>query len=162
MNYALLAWGFNCGRLKILQKKAIRIICNSKYNAHTEPLMKKLEILKLEDMFKLNMLKWYHRYIQKQLPEYFLHYIISHQYEIHHHNTRYKSMISQPKTRIYAARRCLRNHVSVIINSMPKTVIEKVYTHSYKGFALYAKKTIISTYSLDCIKEDCYICLHVV
>ena len=55
MNYALLAWGFNCGRLKTLQKKAIRIICNSKYNSHTEPLMKKLEILKLEDMFKLNM-----------------------------------------------------------------------------------------------------------
>ena len=161
MNYSILAWGFNCGRLKILQKKAIRTICNSKYNGHTEPLMKQLEILKLEDMFKLNMLKWYYRYKNEQLPDYFSEYVIKNQYEIHSHDTRKKSLISRPNTRIHAARYCLRNHVSVVINSMPKNVIEKVYTHSYQGFASYAKKTIISNYSLDCIIEDCYICLHV-
>ena len=74
MNYALLAWGYNCGRLKKLQKKAIRIITNSKYLHHTTPLFKKLNLLKLEDMFKVNMLKWYYRHHNKQLPSYFLNF----------------------------------------------------------------------------------------
>lgn len=36
LNYGITAWGFHsCNRLIKLQKKAIRIISNSKYNAHT-------------------------------------------------------------------------------------------------------------------------------
>ena len=50
LNYSSLAWGFNCSRIKLLQKKAIRIICLSTYNAHTEPLMKHLNIRKFQDM----------------------------------------------------------------------------------------------------------------
>ena len=71
LNFSILAWGYNCGRLKKLQKRAIRIISNNRYNSHTEPVMKKLEILKLEDLFKLNMLKWYFNYKNNKLPCYF-------------------------------------------------------------------------------------------
>ena len=38
-------------RLRLLQKKAIRIITNSDYLAHTRPLFKKLNILTFDDMF---------------------------------------------------------------------------------------------------------------
>ena len=100
LNFSLLAWGFNCGRLKILQKKVIRIISICKYNAHTEPLMKKLGILKLEDLFKLNMCKWYYRYIHRELPAYFLNYTILLQSEIHNHNTRFNMHIARPVTLI--------------------------------------------------------------
>ena len=34
-----------------LQKKAIRIISLAKYNAHTEPLFKTLNLLKMNDIF---------------------------------------------------------------------------------------------------------------
>ena len=158
LHYALLAWGFNCGRLKKLQKRAIRIIANRKYNSHTEPLMKKLEILKLEDLFKLNILKWYFRFTNKQLPCYFTDYQIKQQSEIHNHNTRNNSLVSQPVTRIQAAKYCLRNHISVVLNSMPPRVTEKVHSHSYEGFSNYAKKFIISEYSEVCIIENCYVC----
>ena len=158
LNYSLLAWGFNCGRLKTLQKKVIRIITNSKYNAHTEPIMKDLGILKLEDLFKLNMCKWYYRFIHKELPEYFLSYTIRHQFEIHNYNTRHNSYVLPPAIRIKAARYCLRNHISVVINAIPSNVITKIETHSYKGFSTYAKNTILSTYSKECSIEHCYIC----
>ena len=46
IHYGITLLGFNpCSRLIILQKKAIRAITNSKYNAHTEPLFSKLETL---------------------------------------------------------------------------------------------------------------------
>ena len=56
--YSSLAWGFNC-RIKLPQTKAIRIIAVSKFNAHAKPFMKALIILDIEDMLKLNILKWY-------------------------------------------------------------------------------------------------------
>ena len=158
LNFSLLAWGFNCGRLKVLQKKVIRIISNSKYNAHTEPIMKYMGILKLEDLFKLNMCKWYYRYIHKELPAYFLDYTIRPQSEIHDHDTRYNDHIARPVTRIKTAQHSLRNHISVIINFTPSIILDKIETHSYKGFAMYTKKKILSDYSSECTIENCYIC----
>ena len=158
LNYSLLAWGFNCSRLKILQKKAIRVICNSKYNAHTEPLFKALDILKLEDLCKLNTLKWYYLLTHKQLPPYFLSFEIKPLYEIHNHNTRNRFLIPRNVTRIHAARYCIRNHASVIINTFPSHVLEKINSHSHHGFSNYVKKYILSLYSLECTINDCYIC----
>ena len=41
LQYSILTWGFKASRLEKLQKRALRIITRSKYNAHTEPLFKK-------------------------------------------------------------------------------------------------------------------------
>ena len=70
LNYCILAWGHNCNckRLIKLQKKALRVISISKYNAHTDPLFKKYRILKLHHLLQLQELKCYHKYINKKLP----------------------------------------------------------------------------------------------
>ena len=158
LNYSLLAWGYNCGRLKNIQKKAIRIISQSKYNAHTEPIMKSLGILKLEDLFKLNMLKWYYRFVKNKVPEYFLNFEILNQSERHTHNTRLNMHILQPRVRLIASRHCLRNHISTIINATPTEIIQKINTHSYKGYSNYIKKKYLEAYSTECTIENCYIC----
>ena len=46
LSYGILTWGSKPGRLIKLQKWAIRTINNSKYNSHTEPLLKKNNLLK--------------------------------------------------------------------------------------------------------------------
>ena len=45
LQYSILAWGFKMGRLEKLQKRAVRIISCSKYNSHTDPLFKNLNLL---------------------------------------------------------------------------------------------------------------------
>ena len=71
INYGLMVWGFSCNRIIKLQKKAIRIIlCLTKYNAHTEPLFKKLKILNVTDTLKLHELKLYYKYVHTTLPVY--------------------------------------------------------------------------------------------
>ena len=62
LQYGILTWGFKIGRIEKLQKRAVRIITCSKYNAHTEPLFKTLNLLKVSDMFTLNLLKMYYKY----------------------------------------------------------------------------------------------------
>ena len=58
LHYGILLWGqaSDCNRPTILQKKAVRIITNSNYLAHSEPLFKTLNLLKLEDITKVNIL----------------------------------------------------------------------------------------------------------
>ena len=51
LSYGILTWGSKPGRLIKLQKWAIRTINNSKYNSHTEPLLKKNNLLKITDIY---------------------------------------------------------------------------------------------------------------
>ena len=72
--------GHEATRIYKLQKKAIyiRTISKSKYNAHTEPIFKKLQFLKLNDIFKLQQLKFYYKHIKGDLPKYFQHFSYIH------------------------------------------------------------------------------------
>ena len=68
--YSILTWGFKVGRLEKLQKRAVRVIANSSYNAHTDPLFKKVNLLKVRDIFQLNVLKLYYKCRKENLPFY--------------------------------------------------------------------------------------------
>ena len=62
-NYCILVWGAtinNRNLLHQLQKKALRLISSSNYIAHTEPICKKLFLLKLTDMFLVAVWKFYY------------------------------------------------------------------------------------------------------
>ena len=65
LNYCNIIWGgaydIVLQPLYILQKKAIRLISNSHYLEHTEPLFKSLELLNIYQIFKLNCLILVHK-----------------------------------------------------------------------------------------------------
>ena len=75
MNYGLLVWGIECHRLEKGQKKALRLITNSKYIAHTNPPFCQLNLLKIKDIFKLKLLKFYYKLTCDLLPSYFNTYL---------------------------------------------------------------------------------------
>ena len=72
IEYGILAYGGSTGKamnqLKILQKKSIRIIANRENKAHSNPLFGNLEILKLHDLYELNVLSFMHDYNKSRLP----------------------------------------------------------------------------------------------
>ena len=70
LQYSVLSWGFKMGRLDKLQKRAVRIISNSKYDSHSDPLFKKFNLLKLKDLIELNVLKLFYKYRNNMLPFY--------------------------------------------------------------------------------------------
>ena len=57
--------------LFVLQKKAIRIICNSNYREHTAPLFKEEKLLRFEDIIKFNICKFMFDYKNNLLPNIF-------------------------------------------------------------------------------------------
>ena len=47
LQFGITCWGFECNRIFKLQKRTLRIMTNSKYNAHTKLMFRELEMLKL-------------------------------------------------------------------------------------------------------------------
>ena len=62
INFGILAWGHECDRIAKIQKKVLRIMSISKYNAHTEPIFKSMNLLKVKDILKLQELKFYYKF----------------------------------------------------------------------------------------------------
>jgi hypothetical protein len=57
IQYGLVLWGKctgpNKNRIHAIQKRIVRTVSKSYFTSHTEPRMKKLKILKIEDLYKL-------------------------------------------------------------------------------------------------------------
>ena len=157
-HYGILAWGMFSTRLFKLQQKAVRMINNSKYNAHTDPLFKSLNLMKIDDIFKLNVFKFYFKYCHNQLPSFFQGFIFKHRSDFHSYNIRSKSTLNINKTRTKAAEVSLRNITAKIVNEAPNCVTDKIYTHSLQGFSFYIKQHYINLYDSICTVENCYIC----
>ena len=158
LNYGILAWGHNLNRILKLQKKAIRTITNSKYNSHTDPLFHALNTLKITDIFKLNVLKFYYKHEQNLLPCYLQSLDFSTIENIHHHNTRNKTAIVTYKTNLNLTRNTIKHTVPKIVNGTESNIKAKIHTHSLQGFAWYIKQNFIKNYQVNCKLENCYIC----
>ena len=156
-NYCLLAWGHKARRLTKLQKKAIRIINHSNYNAHTDPIFKSRHLLKLEDIYKLQALKFYYKFVNNRLPVYSSKFQLMSTNQIHDHDTRRQQLFVTHTQHVFA-KKCTRHEVIRIVNEMPLVITGKVHTHSLSGFSYYIKKTFISNYQETCTTQNCYIC----
>ena len=101
MIYGILAWGRHTKVIHKIQKRAIRIIAASKYNAHTESLFKQLHLLKACDICKLQELKFYHKLINRQLPKYLECFVYQTNLDLHNHNTRRGHRLHIPRMRLH-------------------------------------------------------------
>ena len=156
MQYAILTWGFKLGRLNRLQKRAVRIISGSKYNSHTEPLFKKAQMLKLRDIFEINLFKIYHKFSNDNLP-FYLKNMLKKFSPQHGYETRTVYILVEPELYTPSAKNCLRYELPMFINKKTD-VVSKVCIYCYRGFASHLKKQILSSYEEICHIQQCYIC----
>ena len=71
LQFAITSWGFEWERLSKLQKRTIKIMTNSKYNAHTDPLFKSLKLLNIKDIFDVQCMKFWYKFVNNNVPTYF-------------------------------------------------------------------------------------------
>ena len=129
--------GFDHQRLVKIQKRFIRIISLSTYNAHTEPWFKHFEILKINNLFDLNCLKCIYNYNKRELPHY---------------------LIDAEPTRTVMAGNCIRHHIVTLLNCTPRCILDKIATHSLQGFTFYIKRYYLNQMSYECSLRQCYVC----
>ena len=85
----------NTNSVIMLQKREIRIITNSEYLAHTGPIFKALNILKLSDLFKYQILTYMYKTINWQYDCKLL-AALSLQTDIHRYGTRNANLYRLP------------------------------------------------------------------
>jgi len=158
-NYCLLIWGCNMQRITKLQKRAIRIISLNHYTAHTEPIFKSLNLLKLQDIYRLRLYKFYYRLENATYPQYFLDFLQP-EGRLHPYNTRTRNNNNLTSINIKHefAKRSIQYNLIKEIAAAPNTFKSKLHTHSSAGFAKYIKLTIINNYSDICTIHLCYSC----
>ena len=155
--YGILVWGYKINLLFKLQKKAIRTICNSKYNSHTEPLFKDLQLLKVQDLLKLNEFKFYYKLKNELLPSY-MRQMFTQISEIHQYPTRMNTLLSIPKVNHSYAMHCIRYSLPHSIQEIPSDIATKICTHSLKNLQQRLKDFYIQNYQNICNIQNCYIC----
>ena len=103
-SYCCIFWGntydHNIKLLERMQKKAIRLITFSDFDAHTSPLFSQLKLLKLQDHIKLQTLYFMHQFFHGKLPKIFDSFFIKTS-DMHNVNTRFatRSTFYVPKIR---------------------------------------------------------------
>ena len=75
LQYCNLVWAStyptNLSRLVLLQKKILRLADKAEYNAHTNPLFKKMFLLKFQDIQKLQTCQFLFSLCRNSLPSKF-------------------------------------------------------------------------------------------
>ena len=126
LTYGILAWGFEHLRFIKLQKRFLRIISLSNYNAHTEPIFKRLEIITIKNLFDLNFLKFVYDYQKGELLDHFSKFKCVQRASIHDHVTRFSSLIDSEQTRTVMAENCMRYHLVTVLNCIPNCILDKL------------------------------------
>ena len=134
-NYCNVIWStsrsIQLEALIIKQKKAVRLICRAKWNAHTKPLFVSLGLLNIYDINKLQVCCFMYKVKHRMLPQLFLDWF-TYNCNIHNYDTRHCSDFYQKS---YST--VLRAHTTVIYgvklwNSLHKEIAEAPSLYTFK------------------------------
>ena len=108
LSYCLSIWGTSndvyLSKLTVLQKKIIRSITLSDFNAHSSPLMKRIKILKVKDLYNQKIMSLMWDFDHNKLPL-SLSILFTRRNEIHNRNLR-----DQKNNKLYTAHRFNNRH----------------------------------------------------
>ena len=111
LTYCNLVWGTayasHLNKLKILQKRAIRIVAAVKPRDHTTPLFLSLKLLKLNEIYKLSIGRFMFKVFTYQIIETFQALFVRNS-DIHSHNTRQLTHYHIPKIRTNLGKQGIR------------------------------------------------------
>jgi hypothetical protein len=159
LNYGILSWGSsNTGNIFKIQKKIMRIIGNSKYNSHTDPLFKKFQVLKLTDLHILHELRFCYKLQKSLLPHYFTSNLFIRNSQTHAYNTVHSLTYRIPIIKHEFARRNIRYRIPKTYNNCPQNILSKIDTHSLAGYVNYIKHYYLQNYTEQCLIVNCYVC----
>ena len=159
-SYALPVWGGSppgyLKRLITLLKKGIRHVCNAKHNSHTAKLFKQCNILKLEDMFRLQCVKIMYKKANGKIHSYHASKLPVKQ-DVSNTLTRQSHDVIIHKIKTQMQVNSLNYKVGTCWNSLPL----HLKVNSYKTMNTYVKhvkSNFLSNYKTECYVRNCYSC----
>lgn len=160
LNYGLLLWGFKNMHIANLQKKAIRVTGFRPYIAHTEPIFKRLKILRLEDMYTTHLYKLYYRLHHDILPAYFECLRPTYSRDIQQtYNLRNNTVRLPMPSKEYFVRTA-KYQFMVMVRDTPEEQLRSVTCPHIKDFIHFQKSLLLEAYDVECHIANCYVCAN--
>ena len=123
LQYCTLLWAnsyhSHLHKLRLLQKKATRIISNTDYLAHSSKLFLNLKLLKLDDIMKFQLGTFMYKLKYNKLPNVIPHMFVTNE-NIHSHNTRNKNGYLIPSVRTNCRKFTVGYAGPILWNSFPQ------------------------------------------
>ena len=162
INYGSLLWGHAGGSLDKIQKKAVRTITYSNYIAHSEPLLKELNLLKVKDLFELKILKFLFKLYHNNLPPYFNSYRSHLEKNVTPYTLRPHPLPVPRVSHVFAEAGLLYKLV-VTKNKFAasdEVISFRINDQSYSliGFNQYVITKMVDSYSYVCVLDHCHTC----
>ena len=146
LQYCVIVWGLtyptNIRRIELLQKRVIGILNKSAFDAHTSPIFKKLDLLKLNDICMLQLGQFMFHHKSSLLPERFDNMFFKND-QIHTFNTRNSSKYHVPSCRTNIRQFSVRFQGPKFLNSLPHDLVDIVSSILFKKSL---KQYLCSTY----------------
>ena len=141
LTYGIHAWGNTIfiNQILKLQKRAVRLINKKEYRAHTDPLFKSENILKIDDLHKLHVSLFTHDQIYKRLPDSFSNF-----YKFTNMHTRQIHTIYKERPRTKFTSKLPKHCFPDIWNSLDKKLRETQTRNKFKNKIKY---NILSNYN---------------
>ena len=165
INYCLLSWGLGSAAESIFlqQKKAIRAISSASHNAHTEPLFKIYNILKLKDIFNYRLLTFYYNLRHNKVPHYIETVLPNTSIAVNRYPIRQARLQPPLYVHEYISKTC-KHRLPVYLNSINSnnneltriiSITDNISLSSYKN---RVKMCLLGSYTYYCDIRNCYIC----
>ena len=160
IQYGILTWynspNYNLQRVAKLQKRAIRSITNAKYNAHTNPLLHHLKLLKIEDIYSIKAFTLYWKAKNNQTSP-FIKESFTINESIHSHFTRQSNNIHTSKIYTELDRQGLDYQFYTILKHIPNYIKNKT-TANIHYLKKKLKQELIEKYKTLCLIQNCRSC----
>ena len=156
--YGITAWGNSCSIQKLfrLQKKAMRILSKMPFRAHTDPIFKTFQLLKVTDIYKLQSAIFAHDYLNSRLPSSFHEFYLK---PLNNVNTRYSAhqniYLKRPRTKF--TQTAAYYMMASIWNNLPLNLKNESKKYKFKHRFTH---DILQTYAetVHCINLQCTQC----
>ena len=124
-------------------------------NAHTDPLFKSLKLLKIKDIFDVQCMKFWYKFVNNNVPTYFAS-MFRYNHELYDIQTRNHERLHRYPFRTTNANNARRRRIPELLCKFPTAVLEKARTHSIMSFTSHVKFHLNDSYCSGCVIPQCY------
>ena len=139
IQYCILVWvstySSNPNHIALLQKRVVRIINKEKFDAHTDPILKELKILKLDDIYLFHLGKFMYLFQNNLLPRPFGNLILRTN-QVHYYNTRSsnQNLFYVPFCRTNLRQFCVHYQGPSFVNTLSSDIQNASSVSQFKTF----------------------------
>ena len=168
INYCILSWGKESDSILLLQKRAVRAIASAGYRAHSEPLFKIYNVLKVTDIYQQRLLIFYYKILNNVISANFNNFIPTFSEGMNTYPIRNPQRQIPKHSHEYIKQTC-RYQMTIVINEIYSNsgkyhntvifnTIENAANIPLASFKKTIKSYFLGEYSFFCNLDNCYIC----